>query len=49
MEEKQPGLKISLEQVLDRTTALTGVSRAFAKRILNKKVERSTPSIEDDI
>ena len=49
IEEKQFRLKISLVHVLDRATALTGVSRASAQRILNKKVEQPIPSIEDDI
>ena len=47
MEEKQSGLKMSLERVWDQTAALTGVSRATAQRIINKKDEQPTASIED--
>ena len=49
MEEKQAGLKISLERVWDRTAFPTGVNRDTAQRILNKKVEQPIPSIEDEI
>ena len=46
MEEKQSGLQMSLERFWDRTAALTGVSRATAQRIINKKDEQPTPSIK---
>ena len=49
MEVKQAGLKISSERVWDRTAFPTGVNRATAQRILNKKVEQQIPSIEDEI
>ena len=40
MEDRQCGLKMSLERVWDRTAALTGMSRATAQRIINKKDEQ---------
>ena len=46
VEEKQSGLKMSLERTWDQTSALTGVSRATAQRILSKKVELPSPSID---
>ena len=46
MEEKQSGLKMSLERVWVRTVALIGVNRATAQRIINKKDEQPTPSIK---
>ena len=46
VEEKQSGLKMSLERAWDRTAALTGVSRATAQRILSKKVELQSPLID---
>ena len=38
VEEKQYGLKMSLERAWGQTAALTGVSRATAQRIVSKKV-----------
>ena len=46
VEMKQSGLKMSLERAWDQTSALTGVSRATAQRILSKKVELPSPSID---
>ena len=46
VDEKQSCLKMSLERDWDRTAALTGVSRATAQRILSKKVELSSPLID---
>ena len=46
MEEKQSGLKMSLERALDQTAALTGVSRATAQRILSKKAELPSSLID---
>ena len=46
VDEKQSGLKMSPERAWDRTAALTGVSRATAQRILSKKVELSSPLID---
>ena len=46
MEEKESGLIMSLERVWDRTGDLTEMSRATAQRILNKKVQQPTPSME---
>ena len=37
MEEKKSGMKLSLNRVLDRTAALTGVSRSTAQKILEEK------------
>ena len=45
VEEKQSGLKMSLERAWDRTVALTEVSRATAQRILSKNVELPSPLI----
>ena len=46
VEEKQSGLKMSLERTWDRTAALTGGSRATAQRILSKNTELSSPLID---
>ena len=46
VDEKQSGLKMSLERDWDRTAALTGVSRVNAQRILSKKEELSSPMID---
>ena len=46
VDEKQSGLKMSLERAWDRTAALAGVSRATAQRILSKKVGLSSPLID---
>ena len=42
-------LLISVERVWDLTAALTGVDKATAQRILTKKVEQPTLSIEDEL
>ena len=36
-EQKMSGMKLSLNRVWDRTTALTGVSRSIAQKIVEKK------------
>ena len=45
MEEKQYGLKMSLERAWGRTAALTGVSRATAQRIVSTNVRLQAPLI----
>ena len=47
MKEKQSGLKMSLECTWDRAAALTRVSRAIAQRIISKKVELPSLSIDE--
>ena len=37
MEEKQSGMKLSLNRVWDRTAAVTGVSRSTSQKIVEKK------------
>ena len=37
MEEKESGMKLSLDRVWDRTAALTGISRSSAQRIVQEK------------
>ena len=37
MEEKKSGMKLSINRVWDRTTALTGVSRSTAQKIVEEK------------
>ena len=37
MEEKKSGMKLSLNRVCDRTSALTGVSRPTAQRVVEEK------------
>ena len=39
MEEKKSGMKLSLNRVWDRTSALTGVSRSIAQKIVEEKEE----------
>ena len=46
IEEKQSGLKMSLECTWDWAAALTRVSRATAQRIISTKVELPSPSID---
>ena len=45
VEEKQFGLKMSLERAYGRTATLTGVSRATAQTIVSKKVRQQSPLI----
>ena len=37
MEEKKSGMKLLLNRVLDRTAAVTGVSRSTAQKIVEEK------------
>ena len=37
MEQKKSGMKLSLNRVLDRTAALTGVSRSTTQKIVEEK------------
>ena len=49
MEEKKSGMKLSLNHVWDMTTALTGVSRSTAQKLVEEKkkaqVEQQQPML----